>query len=203
MKRLSLDREIAVLVGRWSYQTTRSPSSQCPGSNLTVVRTAGGVVSDAGLKYRVTIKPNKMPKATRAAPAAVSHPRGSGRARGSKVDVSAADSPISTRASAMSCNRRLGSFRRHCRNSDLIIAGVSAGSRVQSGSVFNIEATVSVIASPWNAFLPAVGARHGAPQSMPSNSRPAASQARRSGSVSRVTEARGGGGRAGRSRSLR
>ena len=40
-------------------------------------------------------------------------------------------------------------------------------------------------------------------QSMPSNSRPAASQARKSASVSRVVEARGGGGRARGSQSLR
>ena len=40
-------------------------------------------------------------------------------------------------------------------------------------------------------------------QSMPSNSRPAASQARKSGSGSRVVERRGGGGRSGVSQSLR
>ena len=57
---------------------------------------------------------------------------------------------ISRRASAMSRNRRVGSFCRHRRRSDRTAEGVAGGSTAQSGSVLSTLLSTATVVSPLN-----------------------------------------------------
>jgi hypothetical protein len=63
-------------------------------------------------------------------------------------------SSTSSLASAASASRRLRSFSRQRRSKRRIVAGVSAGSNVQSGSVLSTDASTCDTVSPVNTAVP-------------------------------------------------
>jgi hypothetical protein len=78
------------------------------------------------------------------------------------------------RASPIACRRCARSLVRQRRSSVRMPAGMSAGSWLQSGSTFKIDASVSLTDSPWNACVPARISKSTAPNENTSARRSAA-----------------------------